>query len=315
MNDNAATQPVRSNEPPDDAEVDVEVLENKSAGLSIISRAEIDQQVATAHQYPRSISDYQKKAMAMLMLNAETAEECIYSLPRKKDGKPIFILGPSVRLAEIVAASYGNLTVTAGVVEEGERFITAQGVCRDLENNLTVGIRAQRRITTSKGYRYNDDMIQMTGNAAVSIALRNSIFRVVPKVLYNPLYQKALAVVRGDEKTIEVRREGTLVAFEKLGYSRAQVFEFLNVKGAVDITLDQLVELIGLGNAIKSGEVKGSDVFVADDPKPKRASESNNGNGKPAKQKNEPAKAAEQSKQAEIDNSSNLSEAKLKELQ
>jgi hypothetical protein len=246
-------------------------LEEQGHALSVISKAEIDQQIATAHAYPRSIERFRTKGMSMLTLNQETAIECFYTLPRA--GKKI--QGPSVRLSEIIAASYGNLRAGGRVTDESRDFVTAQGVCHDLENNLAITFEVKRRIIDSNGKRYNIDMIGTTGNAAVSIALRNAILRVVPKALWLPLYNKALEIARGDEKTLEFRREACLIAFEKLKVSRKQVFEFLGVNGPNDIGLDQLLELIGLGNAIKNGESSIEEVSLKESEigEPRRASE------------------------------------------
>jgi hypothetical protein len=267
-------------------------LQEQGHALSVISKAEIDQQIATAHAYPRSIERFRTKAFSMLTLNQETAIECFYVLPRA--GKKI--QGPSVRLAEIIAAAYGNLRAGGRVTDESRDFVTAQGVCHDLENNLAITFEVKRRITGSDGKRYNIDMIGTTGNAAVSISLRNAILRVVPKALWLPLYNKALEIAKGDEKTLEFRREACLVAFEKLKITRKQVFEFLGVAGPNDIGLDQLVELIGLGNAIKNGEADPETLFVKDKDiqEPRRASE-----GKKADADAEPKAAKAEAKQAE----------------
>lgn len=244
-------------------------LQEQGHALSVISKAEIDQQIATAHAYPRSIERFRTKAFSMLTLNQETAIECFYVLPR--GGKKI--QGPSVRLAEIIAAAYGNLRAGGRVTDESRDFVTAQGVCHDLENNLAITFEVKRRIVDSHGARYNIDMIGTTGNAAVSISLRNAILRVVPKALWLPLYNKAIDIAKGDEKTLEFRRDACLAGFDKLKITRAQVFEFLGVAGVNDIGLDQLVELIGLGNAIKNGEVDPKEVFIKDIQEPRRTSE------------------------------------------
>ena len=62
-----------------------------------LARAEVDQQVATARAMPRSISKAIQNINTLATLDEESAQECIYALPR--GGKPI--KGPSVRLAEI----------------------------------------------------------------------------------------------------------------------------------------------------------------------------------------------------------------------
>jgi len=239
-------------------EIDYEVtnLENTGSALATITKAEIDVQISTAHAYPRSLTNFRNKSMTMLMMNQEVAAECFYVIPR--GGKTIE--GPSVRLAEIVAAAYGNLRSGARVVAEEADFVVAQGICHDLENNVAVTFEVKRRIVDRSGNRFNSDMIGVTGNAASSIAFRNTVFRVVPKVLWLPLYDQARRVAKGDEKTFEVRREAVLVAFEKIKVPRKKVFDYLGIAGIQDMNADHLVTLVGIGNAIKSGEASVADL-------------------------------------------------------
>jgi hypothetical protein len=231
-------------------------LQNSGSALATITKAEIDVQISTAHAYPRSLTNFRNKAMTMLMMNQEIADECFYVIPR--GGKTIE--GPSVRLAEIVAASYGNIRSGARVVAEEGDFVVAQGICHDLENNFAITFEVKRRITDRDGRRYNSDMIGVTGNAASSIAFRNTVFRVVPKVLWLPLYEAARRVAKGDEKTFEVKREAVLIGFEKLKVPRKKIFEYLGIDGIQDINSDHIITLIGIGNAIKSGEASVADL-------------------------------------------------------
>ena len=55
--------------------------------LAVISKAEIDVQIATAHRFPRSVKAFRDEALQMVTLTEAIAEECIYALPR--DGKTI----------------------------------------------------------------------------------------------------------------------------------------------------------------------------------------------------------------------------------
>src|SRR5262245_66016358 len=70
-----------------------------SATLSVIERAQIDTQIATARAYPRSVRTAINNILTLATLDEQTAVECVYVLSRGK--KPV--RGPSVRLAEIVA--------------------------------------------------------------------------------------------------------------------------------------------------------------------------------------------------------------------
>jgi hypothetical protein len=234
----------------------------ESNTVALISRSEIDQQVATAHKFPRSIKRFRQEALQMVTLNESVAESCIYALPRGNKT----IEGPSARFAEVVASAWGNCRAGARVVSDAGDFITAQGVFHDLERNVAITYEVQRRITDKNNRRFNADMIGVTGNAASSIALRNAILKGVPKAFWDDMYQAARAVVMGDFSTLANRRADALKALVAFGVTQEQVFAKLGVEGSADITLDHLVVLRGLITAIKEGDTTPELAFEASEP-------------------------------------------------
>lgn len=221
------------------------------------TRGEVDMQVATARRFPRSVKTFKERALSLATLDEETAASCFYSLPR--GGKPIE--GPSARLAEIVAASWGNIRSQACVVDVDAKFVTARGTCWDLENNTAVSVEVQRRITDKNNRRYNDDMIGVTANAACAIALRNAVFKVVPMAMVKPIYDKAREVAIGNAETLVARRTKMIAHFGKMGVQPAQICAKVERTGVEDITLDDLAVLIGLSTAIKDGDATIDDAF------------------------------------------------------
>jgi hypothetical protein len=224
-----------------------------------LNRSEIESQLDAAHKYPRTPSKFMRKAIAMATENREIAEMCIYALPR--GGKTIS--GPSVRLAEIMASAYGNLHVGARVFDADDSQITAQGVAWDLEQNVKVSVEVKRRITKKNGTRFDDDMITVAGNAAASIALRNAIFRVIPRTYVNGVYDKARDVAVGDAKTLVDRRTDLLARLAKMGATQDRVLNALGKVNVEDITLEDMEKLIGMGTAIKNGDRTVDDCFPA----------------------------------------------------
>jgi hypothetical protein len=231
------------------------------SALESMERAQIDVQISTAKKYPRVLSTVKKEMLSFATLDEETAAGCFFTLPGRKggDGKPI--QGPSIRMAEIALATYGNLRAGARIIGDDGKMITAQGVCHDLQNNVCVSVEVKRRVTTKTGQRYGDDMIVMTGNAACSIALRNATFRVVPLALVKPIYEAAKKVAIGDAKTLVQRRAGAIAHFTKMGVTQDKIFAALQVKAIDDIGLEHLEVLIGYSNAIKEGEATIDGIF------------------------------------------------------
>ena len=236
---------------------EVTAMSVESGTAALINRSEIDMQISTAHKFPRSIKRFRQEALAMVTLNEQIAESCIYALPRGNKT----IEGPSARFAEVVASAWGNCRAGARVVSDQGNFVTAQGIFHDLERNVAITYEVQRRITDSRGRRYNDDMIGVTGNAASSIALRNAILKGVPKAFWSEMYDAARRTVMGDIKTLANRRAEAMAVFQRYGVLPERVFAKLGVAGEQDITLEHLVVLRGIVTAIKDGDTTAEQAF------------------------------------------------------
>lgn len=246
---------VPSGPPPDDDELTTALaqldggnvlMRPESGSVALLNRSEIETQMDAAHRYPRSIKRFMQQALTLATLTRRIAESCIYSLPRS--GKPI--VGPSVRLAEICAGSYGNVHVGARPMEVRERDVIAQGMGWDLETNFRVTTETTRRITNKSGGRYNDDMIQVTLSAATSIAFRNAIFRTVPRSYIDTLYGKIALVATGGAKELGVKRKELFDRFAAMGVEQPRVLAAVERAAVDDVTLEDVEYLIGLGTAI-----------------------------------------------------------------
>lgn len=245
----------------------VQVIPEQS--LSVITKAEIDVQIATAKAYPRSYTMFQRKAMSMATVSESVAESCMYALPRGRGEDRKIIEGPSVRLAEIAVAAYGNIRAGARVIYKDDKIVKAQGVCHDLENNTSVTIEVERRITDKQGRRYSDDMVVVTGNAACAIAFRNAVFKVVPAALVSDVYEKVKEVAQGKAETLPARRKKTLDYFYSLGVKPDQICEVLDVKDVNDIDLDRLRVMLGMVSLLKNNESTIEELFPPIDNKGK----------------------------------------------
>lgn len=234
---------------------EMELIDGEVA-LMAVDKAAIDMQITTAKAHPRSITGSLREAQELATLDPETAASCFYSLPRS--GKKIE--GPSVRLAEIMAYSWGNLRVDADIVAEDATHVTAMGTCFDLEKNIAVRVRVKRRITGRNGQRYNADMIGVTSNAAISIALRNAVFKVIPAAFVRRTYAEARRASLG-EGTMQDKRQNAWMYFAKLDVTKEQIYALLDIKGWDDLGEDELITLRGLATAIKDGDTTVEQTF------------------------------------------------------
>lgn len=238
-------------------------------------RAQVSPEMATqimlAKQFPRNERRNIDKAIQLATESKDVAEGCFYSLP-PRGGSSKRIAGPSVRLAEIMAATYENLHVVVRVGEEADRYVTAQATAYDMQNLASVSVEKRRRITNKFGERYSDDMIQNTANAAASIAFRDAVFRIIPKSFVMQAYERARSVALDGAKSMAERRQIALRRWKEKGVEEKTVLDHLGYKKVDEITIDDLDYFTGLFSGLKDKDYDIEDIFSAprDGGKPER---------------------------------------------
>jgi len=169
--------------------------------IESVSRAEIDVSISTAQRYPHhspaNLSKVKADMISFATLDQQTAEGCFYTLPR--GGKNI--QGPSVRLAEIAVACYGNLRAGSrilSVITDGDApHVVVQAVAHDLEKNIHISIEKRRRIVKKKMKdRIDEDDINLAANACSAICFRDAVFKVIPLALIKPVFDAARTAAR-----------------------------------------------------------------------------------------------------------------------
>jgi hypothetical protein len=236
---------------------------DSAASLEALNRSEIDIQISTAKRYPRVIEDSLQRIVALATVNPQTAGECFYSLRRNGAEGGAAIEGPSVRLAEIVAASWGNLRVASQIIGNDGKFITARGVCHDLETNVAVASEVRRRITDRNGRTYNDDMQVVTGNAAGAIAFRNAVFKVVPKAVIADAIGKIKSALVADTKNdFEEVKAKMFSVFAKKGVTKDMILSYFEIEKDEDVTPEIVAELRTTYTAIKEGQATAEEMFI-----------------------------------------------------
>lgn len=235
---------------------------NQSLAVQL-AMAELNQDVVTARSFPRSVATVMRNITQLVMLDEQTAKECIYAVPR--DGKTV--RGPSIRLAEIIASQWGNCHCASRVVhiDRIEKYVESEGIFHDLETGLKRTARTRKAIAKRDGSVYSLDMIMTAGNAAASIGMREAILKGVPKAVWRQAYEHAEKVIRGDVTTLAERRGDAMKALLGLGVSAERVFAAINVAGIEEIGLDELADLFTMYQGVKNGDTNVDEVF----PSPK----------------------------------------------
>ena len=227
----------------------------------IIQRDEIDLQIRTAKTYPRDLDVAVIRVIHAAKRSREIAARCFYSLPaRDNSGRPI--RGGSIHFATLLAYAFGNMRCGSRVIDISARTLTAQGVCHDLENNTSVTKQVDRSIMTSAGARYKDNMIQVTAQAAESIALRNAILSVIPEPITQPILTEIREYALGDESILLQRMRDAIAYFGKQGVDRSAILASLDIDDEIHATIDHLGTLLGFQTALADGQSTLQELFA-----------------------------------------------------
>jgi hypothetical protein len=98
-------------------------------------------------------------------------------------------------------------------------------------------------------------MIQMTGNAAASIAARNAVLAGIPRAVWEEYFKMAVNVVSGgNEQTLVKKRAAAMETVLKFGITHERLFARLEIKGPEEMMPEHLLRLRGLLNAIRDGD-------------------------------------------------------------
>ena len=224
-------------------------------------RANVDIQIATAKRYPRNLKRSIENAIVMATLDVETANKMGYALNR--GGKPI--TGPSVHLAKLIVAQYGNMRIDARVVAINEREIVSRGMAWDLESNNAYAVEVRRSIVGRNG-RFSDDMIVVTGNAANAIALRNAVFAVIPSTIVDKVYRAAQEVITGDlsdeTKLIQSREKAVKFFNDQYGITEEEVIKLCGKYTINQIGANEIALLRGMMQALRDGDTTVEDLMA-----------------------------------------------------
>lgn len=219
-------------------------------------------QIEVAKQFPRDLASCKRRATEMATADQGTAAGCFYSIPRGGSN----IEGPSVRLAEIIASTWGNIRAGARVIDTDETHVIAEGAVWDLESNVAVSLEVRRKITDRNGKRFSDDMITVTGNAASSIAFRNAVFKTIPAAYVTPVYEAAKRAAIGEASTIASTRRKAVAYALKFGVDNDALCAAFGRESVEDLTAEDLQAMRGRFNAIRDDEITVDEAFAPKGP-------------------------------------------------
>lgn len=222
--------------------------------------AEAQGKLVIAKRFPRNEAIAYSKIIASCRRKG-LAEEATYSFPR--GGQTVS--GPSIRLAEELARAWGNIDYGIRELSRKDGVSEMEAYAWDLETNTSSSQKfSVRHIRDTKtgNYALTDerDIYELTANQGAR-RLRARVLAILPPDLVEAALAECRLTLAGkSDEPIADRVRKMIRAFEKHGVT-APMIE-LRLGHSLDATLpEELADLIGIFNSLKSGMSKASDWF------------------------------------------------------
>lgn len=227
--------------------------------------AEAQGQLILAKRFPRDLNAAYAELMESCKILA-FAKTAFYSVPRGRDddGNVKKVSGPSIRLAEEIARVVGNFEFGHRELSrvDGKSEVEVYAWDKEKNNQSKRQITVMHVIDTRNGPRKLRDQKDVDDKIAniASKQMRGRILALIPKWLQESATEECKKTIAGtNDEPISVRVRKMTQAFAPYGVNVEHLEKYLG-HPLDDTTLDELVELLGVFNALKEGE-KASDYF------------------------------------------------------
>jgi len=224
--------------------------------------AEVRSSIAAAREWRRNENS------AILSINEtckrkSLAEKAMYAYPR--GGK--LVTGPSIRLAEVIARAWGNISYGIREVSKTPLETTFEAYCHDLETNVKssrIFSQKHERYTRNKGsQRLTDDrdIYELVANQATR-RLRACILQVIPIDVVEDAIEQCETTLRTGAKTpIKDRIKKLIIAFNDYQINEEMIENRIGHKVSV-INEIELIDLGKIYSSIRDGMSKREDWFT-----------------------------------------------------
>lgn len=229
--------------------------------------AEVQAAVIMAKRFPRDRFTAVKNILEDCG-RAGLAEGAVYSYPRSDTT----VSGPSIRLAEAMARSWGNLDCG---IRELSRDVD-KSVCEAFAWDLETNTRFTRifevphmRHTKNRDYKLTDprDIYENMANNGAR-RLRACILEAIPgDVTEKAVLKCKETITQKGGKPLVDRIQALIISFAKFGVTQEHIERRLK-HSAATINEEEIFELNTIGNSIKDNMAKRSDFFDIADSEP-----------------------------------------------
>lgn len=229
---------------------------------------EVQGMVFMAKQYPRNTFEAWQRIKESCSRKS-LAEVASYEYPRGGEK----ISGPSIRLAEVLAQSWGNMTFGVTELEQKPGESQCMAYAWDLETNvrreMIFTVKHERKARGSvKKLNDSRDIYELVANMGAR-RQRACILAVIPKDIVDAAVEECEKTLTGDNKEpIADRVKKMLDKFTEVGVTKEMIKKKMGYK-LENFTEKDLLSLGKTYNAIKDGVCKREDYFEVEKPSPK----------------------------------------------
>jgi hypothetical protein len=222
--------------------------------------AEAQGKLVIAKRFPRNEARAYSKIIDSCK-RVGLAEEATYSFPR--GGQTVS--GPSIRLAEELARVWGNIDYGIRELSRRDGLSEMEAYAWDLETNTSSSQKfSVRHIRDTKGggieLKDERDIYELTANQGAR-RLRARILSILPPdIVEAALSECRRTLAGGNDEPIADRARKMIKAFGKFGVTAAMI-EARLAHSLDTILPDEIADLQGIFNSLKSGMSKAGDWF------------------------------------------------------
>jgi hypothetical protein len=241
----------------------VQTPNNRDGSMAQVSEsravAEVQAQYVIAKKFPRD-----ENASYMRIMKAcerpFLAEQAMYAYPRGGQ----LVTGPSIRLAEAMAQSWGNIDCGIREISQSDGMSVAEAFAIDLETNtrITKTFHVPHSRDTKQGKkRLTDsrDIYELVANQG-SRRLRACILGIIPGDVIDAAVGRCGKTLESSDVPMEDQIRKLVLAFDEIGVKTDHLEKRLGHK--LDATIPQeIVTLRGIYKSIKDGMADRSQFF------------------------------------------------------
>ena len=225
--------------------------------------------VATAQEFPRKdIAIIKKECVDIIKSSFDIAEDMLYRYPvkeKQENGtyKSKDIIGPTIRMAELILQKYKNIYVSDNQQYEVDGKVVAICFAWDMESNNIINTKHEIRITDRNGKYYTRDFADLLQRSAMAKARRNAILTIIPSEVIDACRKaaeetiKAAADPNDDTPEKKAARKRKVVGVrDAIGLTDAELCQILGVEHPDDIIGEAYGRLVQMWKAFEDGASK-----------------------------------------------------------